>query len=236
MYINFQQLAASGITLTQLALLLAIRQKDDIAAAAIGEADTESLLEKGLIEQLKNKSYRLTNKGTSYVSAIETPGITEEISKTLDTISKLYESNGKDIGVSLKEAESRLIWFMGNTNFKPKVIVSVTEEYIASSGEYTMSLCNFIWKPPSQAFSTHMNLKNSKLFDLIAKKFGFNREIYFDTRKNKEMDWLFGVAKLPQPPARADRDCLFTSSVEEEKNRIKNIKIYLSNRIKKEVL
>ena len=40
-------------------------------------------------------------------------------------------------------------------------------------------------------FSVHMNLKNSKLFDLIAEKFKIATEPYLESKKNKEMDWLF---------------------------------------------
>lgn len=236
MYINFQQLAAFGLSIQELAILIAIRQKDEIIVQAADTSIIEKLLSMGLIEELKNKTFRFTGKGTRFVSIIETPCITQEAEETLKELVDIYDRNGKDIGVSLKEAESRIIWFMGNTNFKKSVITSITEEYVYSSGDFTMSLCNFIWKPPSQAFSTHMNLKNSKLFDLIARRYNFNSDIYFDTRKNREMDWLFGVARLPMPPMNASRDYLFTESAKTEKSRIKNIKTYLSNRLKNEVL
>ena len=168
MYINFRQLAASDMTPNDLANLLAIRQKDSVMIEAMPEEDAGRYIELGLVEKLKSGVMRLTNKGTSFVNYIETPEMTDEVLETLKIMIGMYESYSKDIGVSRKEAESRLCWFMGNTSFKKEVILQVTESYIAESGDYTMSLCNFIWKPPSQAFSVHMNLKNSKLFDLIA--------------------------------------------------------------------
>lgn len=234
MYINFRQLAASDMTPNDLANLLAIRQKDTVMIEAMPEEDAGRYIELGLVEKLKSGVMRLTNKGTSFVNYIETPEMTDEVLETLKIMIGMYESYSKDIGVSRKEAESRLCWFMGNTSFKKKVILQVTESYIAESGDYTMSLCNFIWKPPSQVFSVHMNLKNSKLFDLIAEKFKIATEPYLESKKNKEMDWLFAVSKLPTPPAKGNPDYLFTGSSETDKERLKNIKTYLFNKIRKQ--
>lgn len=234
MYINFRQLAASDMTPNDLANLLAIRQKDTVMIEAMLEKDAGRYIELGLVEKLKSGVMRLTNKGTSFVNYIETPEMTDEVLETLKIMIGMYESYSKDIGVSRKEAESRLCWFMGNTSFKKEVILQVTESYIAESGDYTMSLCNFIWKPSSQAFSVHMNLKNSKLFDLIAEKFKIATEPYLEPKKNKEMDWLFAVSKLPTPPAKGNPDYLFTGSAETDKERLKNIKTYLFNKIRKQ--
>ena len=51
---------------------------------------------------------------------IETPEMTDEVLETLKIMIGMYESYSKDIGVSRKEAESRLCWFMGNTSFKKR--------------------------------------------------------------------------------------------------------------------
>lgn len=212
--------------------LLAIRQKDEIMIEVIPKEDIERYIELGLIEKLKSGVTRLTSKGTSFVNYIETPELTDEILDTLKEMISMYESYAKDIGVSRKEAETRLCWFMGNTSFKGSVILPITKAYIENSRDYTMSLCNFIWKPPSQAFSVHMNLKNSKLFDLIAERFGLATEPYMESRKSKEMDWLFAVSKLPNPPAKGNPDYLFTGKAETDKDRLKNIKTYLFNRLK----
>lgn len=232
MYINIEQLAKSGLTPYDLINLVAIRQKDDVYMRSIPQGVIINYMSLGLIETLKSGVVRLTNKGTSFLEVIETPGINEDISETFKELIDLYESRGKDIGISRKEAQARLVWFMGNTNFKKKLIVDITREYLDKSGDYTMSLCNFIWKPPSQAFSVHMNLKNSKMFDMIASKYGFNTELYFKEKKNKEMDWLFAVARLPDPPVKGNQDCLFTFDPKREKERLQSIKTYLYNRLK----
>lgn len=48
------------------------------------------------------------------------------------------------------------------------------------------------------------------------------------------MDWLFAVSKLPTPPAKGNPDYLFTGSSETDKERLKNIKTYLFNKIRKQ--
>lgn len=234
MYINFRQLAASDMTPNDLANLLAIRQKDTVMIEAMLEKDAGRYIELGLVEKLKSGVMRLTNKGTSFVNYIETPEMTDEVLETLKIMIGMYESYSKDIGVSRKEAESRLCWFMGNTSFKKEVILQVTESYIAESGDYTMSLCNFIWKPPSQAFSVHMNLKNSKLFDLIAEKFKIATEPYLESKKNKEMVGCLPYLNCLRRRLKAIPDYLFTGSSETDKERLKNIKTYLFNKIRKQ--
>lgn len=229
MYINFEQLVSSGLDPTDLAYLLAIRQKEDIIT--IPKERLDEYEKKGLIEFLKTGVPRLSQKGTSYLTVIETPNVNEDITETLDEMIRIYEESGKDIGLSRKEALSRLTWFMGNTNYKKSVIVDATKSHISSSGEYTYSLCNFIWKPPSVAYSVHMNLKNSKLFDIIASKYGFNTDIYFKDNQDSETRWLFAVARLPNPPAKANPDILFTGTAKGDKERLLNIKTYLSNKL-----
>lgn len=233
MYINFRELTSCGMSPTDLAYLLAIRQKDDFIIQVIPEDYFARYTELGLIETLKSGVTRLTSKGTSFINYIETPGLTDEILDTLKEMIDMYESYAKDIGVSRKEAESRLCWFMGNTSFKKETILPITKKYLDDSGDYTMSLCNFIWKPPSQAFSVHMNLKNSKLFDLIAERYGLSTEPYIEAKKSKEIDWLFAVSRLPNPPAKGNPDYLFTGNSETDKDRLKNIKTYLLNKLRK---
>lgn len=232
MYMNFRQLVSSGMTPYDLANLLAIRQKENVVIEAIEADDIDRYISTGIVEKLKSGVMRLTSKGTSFLGYIETPELTDDILETLKTMIAMYEAYSKDIGVSRKEAESRLCWFMGNTSFKKDVILQVTQSYIEESGDYTMSLCNFIWKPPSQAFSVHKDLKNSKLFDMIADKFRLSTEPYLDNKKSKEMDWLFSVARLPDPPSRGNPDYLFTGDSAKDKERLKNIKTYLFNKIR----
>lgn len=231
MYINFRQLIACDMTPNDLAWILAIRQKDKLIIEAIPDEDMERYFSLGLVEKLKSGVMRLTDKGTSFVNYVETPELTDEVLETLKEMVGIYDSYSKDIGISQKEAECRLSWFMGNTSFKKDAILAVTRSYVEESGEYTMSLCNFIWKPPSQAFSVHMTLRSSKLFDLIAKRYGLSTEPYFDSKNSKEMNWLYAVSGLPAPPSNANPDYLFTGSAKSDKERLKNIKTYLFNKI-----
>ena len=133
MYINIEQLAKSGLTPYDLINLVAIRQKDDVYMRSIPQDIIINYMSMGLIETLKSGVVRLTNKGTSFLEVIETPGINEDISETFKELIDLYESRGKDIGISRKEAQARLVWFMGNTNFKKKLIVDITKEYLLLS-------------------------------------------------------------------------------------------------------
>lgn len=233
MYVNIEQLALSGLAPSDLINLLAIRQKDEFFIKGIPEEDINIYLTIGYIEKLKNGNYRLTKKGNGFIIAVETPGLTDEISETQKILVNIYENRGKEIGVSVKEVESRLVWFMGNTNFKKDVVIDGVERYLDSCGEYTMSLCNLIWKPPSVAFSVHKNLKDSRLFDIIVKKYRFDPEEYFNEEKNKEVKWLFAVSKLPDPPLKASSDILFTLDAKKDRERIRNIKTYLYNYLRK---
>lgn len=229
MYINFEKFTESGMSPTELLWLIALKQKDDLIIQSIPEEGIKLFEEKGFIEKLKNGSYKISKKGASYLEVIETPAITDEISRVLGVLIDLYSSYGKDIGVSRKEAQKRLCWFMSNTNFRSSVVISAVEEYLQNNPDYTLSLCNLIWKPASQAFSVHMTLNTSKLFDLIAGKFGFNTAPYFKENQNKNLEWLFAVSRLPNPPANPDPAMLFTFNSKNDKKRITEIKKYLLN-------
>lgn len=233
MYINFEKLLSSGLDPSDLAFLLAIRQKESIVMDSIPKECIDRYITDNFIEIMKSGSMRLTQKGSSFITVIETPVITEVVNDTLKEMMTLYKVNEKEIGVSNLEAQDRLAWFIGNTNFKKETIVNMTRKYIEDSGDYTMSLCNFIWKPASVAFSVHKSLKNSKLFDMISNEYGFNTDLFFKERKNREEEWLFAVSRLPNPPVKANSDYLFTMDVKKEKERLNNIKTYLFNMIKK---
>ena len=233
MYINFPLLLSSGYTVNDIAYLLAIRQKEDMVTSSMPEEDIQRYINAGYVNKLKNGGLKLTQKGAAFLNVVETPRLTLEVSEILKEMVVYYESFGKDIGVSMKEAEERLSWFMGNTNFKKSLILESTKNYLESNSEYTLSLCNFIWKPPSQAFSVHMNLKNSKLFDLIVRKYGLNTDMYFKDNQNREAEWLFAVSRLPNPPAKGNLDCFFTNDYKKEKERLLDIKKILFNRLRK---
>ena len=232
MYVNIEQLTLSGLTPYDLVNLVAIRQTEDAFIQHIPKEDIQKYAGMDFVEVKASGKVRLKKKGESFIVTVETPGITKEISDTMETLVRMYEESGKELGGTRKEVEARIVWFMGNTAYKPSIIVQAVEEYLQANPEYTMSLCNLIWKPQSIAFSVHMTLRNSKLFDLIARKFGLGSELYLKENKGKELEWLFAVSKLPNPPARASRDILFTDSPKKDAERIRDIKTYLFNMLK----
>lgn len=233
MYINFEQLVSSGLSPNDLINLLAIRQKEKPVIESISNEDLEVYQSFGFVENKGKGMIRLTNKGTSFLTTVETPIVTDDILDTLNGMISIYEGNGKEIGVSRLEAQSRLAWFMCNTNFKKDLIIGITKQYVQESNEYTLSLCNFIWRPQSSAFSIHKNLKDSKLFDLISFKYGLNTEYYFKDSQNALMKWLFAVSRLPNPPAKSDDDCWFTGNSKQDKERLIGIKTCLLNILRK---
>lgn len=110
MYINFERLLSSGMTAQELLYLLAVRQKEKMIVETIPSETIEMFRINGWIEG--EKTMKLTKKGTALLDQIETAGLTSEISLLLNDLTELYKSYGKDIGISVKEAESRLIWFI----------------------------------------------------------------------------------------------------------------------------
>ena len=233
MYINFEQFVSSGLSPNDLINLLAIRQKEKSVIESISDEDLEVYQSFGFVENKGKGVIRLTSKGTSFLTTVETPDVTDDILDTLSGMISVYESNGKEIGVSRLEAQSRLTWFMCNTNFKKDLIIETTKQYVQESNGYTLSLCNFIWRPQSSAFSIHKNLKDSKLFDLISSRYGLNTEFYFKDSQNVLMKWLFAVSRLPNPPAKSDENCWFTGNSKQDKERIIDIKTCLLNILRK---
>ncbi len=146
MYINFRQLAASDMTPNDLANLLAIRQKDSVMIEAMPEEDAGRYIELGLVEKLKSGVMRLTNKGTSFVNYIETPEMTDEVLETLKIMDRDVRIIFKRHRCQQKEKRNPdCVGLWATPHSRKEVILQVTESYIAESGDYTMSLCNFIW-------------------------------------------------------------------------------------------
>ena len=109
----------------------------------------------------------------------------------------MYTTAGKPTGLKLK-TESRLIWFMAQTGFGSKPILSVVEEYLETSGDFTSSLQNLIWKP-SSIYAVHKSLNDSKLYDLMCKKHKLNDEFFLKKNKGKKVEYLSALARLQVP-------------------------------------
>lgn len=229
MYLNFYELYSSDYDLRDLATLIAIRQKED--DCLINQESAAKLEKANMIEQQKNGAYKLTVKAMEFISVVETPGLTEEVSLLLDYLINLYRTIGKETGI-VKEAEKRLIWFMGATGFSAKIIKVTVEEYLNKNREYTLSLANLIWKPQSVAFAIHMKLAESKLFDLISDKFSISSRFYFEDKTPKDITWLLAVARLPDPPVKLPSELSFTGSGKSDRDKLKQLKTELYKKIK----
>ncbi len=230
MYINFEQMMSSGLTISDVANLLMIRQREP-TADGIPKERIDEYIGNRFIEQQKNGKYKITPRGGSVLTLIETPGLTPEIEGIRDAVVRLYDSFGRDPG-AVKEVEKRLVWFVSNTNFRKGPIVDAVQEHLETSGEYTMRLENLIWKP-GNAFASRMSLADSKLFDLILKRYKLNSDLYLREGQNKEINWLFAVSRLPDPPGKMDPSLTMTGSVETDIDMIRLIKEELGRRLRK---
>ena len=238
MYINFKILLQKNITESQFILLQKIAQKELLLIKADNKTTQKNikyLLEQGYIQYLKNsnekdiKNIRISKKGKQLLLAIETPLYSDYIGKLLNELISIYESNGKYIGNKL-EVQNRLVWFVANTGFNYKTIINAVEEYITENPEYTKSLENLIWSPPSKAFSVHKHLKDSKLFDIISNKFKLNDKFFIDN-KNKLETFLFDISKI-QLPKKMDKKYYFTGGYKTDQEHLLFLRKELLKRIK----
>lgn len=229
MYINFEQMMTSGLTMSDVGYLLMIRQKEEMANT-IPKEKIDSYKASGYIELQKNGKWKITPRGGSLLMLIETPGLTPEVEGIRDRIVGVYNDMGKDTG-AIKEVEKRLIWFVANTNFKEEPIVRAVISHIDLKREYMMRLDNLIWKP-SNVYSVHMSLSESTLFDTIIKMYGMTSDLYLRENKNKELAWLFAISRLPDPPKRMDKEYAITGDVKMDIERISDIKKELGRRLK----
>lgn len=229
MYINFEQMMTSGLTMSDVGYLLMIRQKEEMASV-IPKEKIDSYKASGYIELQKNGKWKITPRGGSLLMLIETPGLTPEVEGIRDRIVGVYNDMGKDTG-AIKEVEKRLVWFVANTNFKEGPIVGAVISHIDLKREYTMRLDNLIWKP-SNVYSVHMSLSESTLFDTIIKMYGMTSDLYLRENKNKELAWLFAISRLPDPPKKMDKEYAITGDVKMDIERISDIKKELGRRLK----
>lgn len=229
MYINFNQMMSYDLGFEDVACLVMIRQRealaDDIPAERIAVYER-----RGLVERQKNGKLRLTNRGGSLLTLIETPGMTAEVEETRDVLLGLYRDRGKETGM-IKDVERRLAWFMGSTGFKTGPITEAAEYHLDTRGDYVMRLDNLIWKPAS-VYSVHMSLSESMLFDTIARRYGLSHDAYLREARNREMEWLFAVSSLPMPPAKADPSITFTGSPKGDKEAIQRMRKLLGGRLR----
>lgn len=228
MYINFKFLTSSGLDIHQFITLLAINQGEDLFHEK-RESIVNHLVNNDYIEKQKNGRYKLTVKGRGYVDAIEKPESSKDIEILALELYSLYKEKDKTTGNRL-EAQDNLAWFCANTNFSEEAIRETTKYYLDNSGDYTMSLSNFIWRAPN-VFSAHKNLKNSRLFEEIVKLYNLTPTYYMLGKQSVLDDWLFAISRLKNPP-KSDEDIYITGSRDGDIEAIRRVKKILFERMK----
>lgn len=226
MYINFKLMYEKGILMSELTTLLAINQKE---AYLLQSIPFEYLEEQGFITYVKGSGpkeerVRLSPNGKALLDALTTKGMSEELLNTVHELIEIYEHYGKETGNTL-EIRDRLNWFVDATGFSLPVIKSMVEEYLSNKSDYIMRLDNLIWKPQSSAFSIHYNLSDSKLFDMIMKKYKLPINFFLKpTEKRKAKDvWLFDIMKL-KVPSRLPEEYYWTGSEKTDKEALNRLK------------
>lgn len=227
MYISFDLISQRMSVISFLALQ-SIKQKDVYHLAC--EDETAALIEEGYAERCKNGSIKLTSKGSSFLESVSNMEITPEVEELTDKLMALYISRGKKVGRRL-EVASRLAWFVSTSLFKDKLIEDAVSEYLTTSGEYTSSLENLIWKPQN-VMTVHKSLKDSRLYDIIATKYKLNSTKLEETNKSREMRWMTAIAKLPEPPKNLCVDYTFTGSASKDIEVIRRIKKHLLEKLR----
>ena len=233
MYINYQFLFSKELTINHLTALQMIFQKEYTLVENF-EEELNTLLSIEYIEMLKKSENmfesRVTKKGKTFLDKIGTMGYTEEIGELCKELIELYTGYNKVTGTKL-EVQNRLIWFISQTGFNPPIIKNVVQDYLSENTTYTKSLENLIWKPGS-VFSTHKNLKDSHLYDVICKKYKLNSEFFLKKKKGVELTWLHKISQLKPPKKSKNKEIYLTGSYESDMlaiNKIKSIYIDLAS-------
>lgn len=225
-YINYKILYEKGLSDSDFHLLQKVFQKDIILIEPFLD-DLRRFKSMDLIQYLKGKEeqvegLRISKKGNELLNQLSTIGYNDYIGELINKLIDLYKASNKHVGTKL-EVQSRLIWFIENTGFSNTVIFKSVEEYLLNNTEYTKSLENLIWSPPSKAFSVHKNLKDSKLYDFICEKYNLDVEFYLKNEKSKEMNWLYQLSKL-EVPKNLDKSLYFKGDAFSDFEHISNMK------------
>lgn len=202
MYINFKLMHEKGILVTELVTLITINQKE---AHLLKDIPYEQLEEDDLITFIKGSGtkeerVRLSPNGKALLDALTTKGASQELLEAATKLVEIYEDHGKESG-NLMEIKDRLIWFVHATGFSLKIIENAVDDYVRNSGDYVMRLDNLFWKPQSTAFSVNYSLSDSRLFEIIRKKFNLPIAFYLKSTEKRLVreTWLFDIMKLKVP-------------------------------------
>lgn len=226
MYINFKLIYEKNLTLVELMILIAINQREAILMKDIPfeyfEEQDWIIFIKG--NGTKEERVRLSKNGKALLDALTTKGASEEVLTLTQNLVELYEYNGKEAGNTL-EIRDRLIWFINATGVSDKVIQTCVEDYLTTSGDFTMRLDNLIWKPQSSAFSINYNLSDSRLFNIIMKKYNLPIQFFLKPSEKRTVKdtWLFDILKLKVPKGLSE-EMYWTGTEKGDKDALARIK------------
>lgn len=237
-YVNFKLLYRKGLSDMDYMLLVKIHQKDFHLIQNEEQSVIDTLVKNEFLTYLKGKdgdrsSLRLTKKCSEFFRELETYEFDERIIDLEDRLIKIYELNGKQIGVKAKVREN-LIWFVNRTGFGVEVIYKIVEDYMndcIANQRNVMYLENLIWRQPN-VFSTNRSLKDSVLYDIISKRYGLSDAARFEDKKGLTYDWIFELSKLT-PPKRMEKHLYMTGSYDGDIEFLKTIKKELKELINK---
>lgn len=227
MYINFEKLVSYGLNSEQLMALQAVSQKDT-AAIFMYEGSLKELGEREFIHYIKSGDVRLTKKGLSVLDTIQESNKAEEAKTLAKQLISYYESENLITG-SQKDTERRLNWFLSNTVFSSKAILSTVHRYVHemdSQGKrkYIPALHNLIWKGKS-VFDAKYQLSQSTLYELIVKYYNLNTQVL--EKPNAVQRWMFKLVQLGTPPKNVDKDLTFNMESRILEDYLKQIKLKL---------
>lgn len=200
MYINFEHLYNKGLSDEDFIVLQKLFQKMDYIIN--DEYDYQKLIN---LELVNEKG--LTDKGKAFMKQLHNVNYSDGVAELAQKLLDMYSTYGVE-GDSLLIIQDRIGWFMKETGFSAEVIESIVEEYLSEVTKYRLSLRNLIWNPPSKAFSVHKTLKDSKLYDIVCKKYGINPNVIIKEKDKVWFKWLHGVAMLKVPKG-LDKECYF---------------------------
>lgn len=212
MQINFDHLYSKGLSEEDFLVLQKLLQKMEYL---IDESyDYQKLIE---LELVTEKG--LTEKGKTFMQQLYDVNYSDGVAELAQKLLDMYSTYGVE-GDSLLIIQDRIGWFMKETGFNADSIEIVVEEYLSEVSKFRFSLKNLIWNPPSKAFSVHKTLKDSKLYDMICKKFGINPNVIIKEKDKVWFKWLRGIAMLKVPKG-LDKECYFESYQADSDNLIR---------------
>lgn len=184
MYINFNKLHRSEITLEQLFLMCAVQQREpqEILDMYYDEEVVQEFLERGFFKRLKKGDLRIDTKGTKFLKEVSSSGVISiETEVIVDWLIKVYKSRNGAVK-NKKETQRRCQWFSDETGIKGNKLAILLKSFIQDvyqsdlgqtieearkdNPRLQLSILtdNIFWNPPNN-FARNYTLDNSPLWN-----------------------------------------------------------------------